>query len=660
MKAFADNTRAVIYTSLFAMLMLPLLVQAQSKEVQFDHLSMKDGLSMNPIMTIAQDNAGFLWFGTPDGLNRYDGYNFKVYKSDENDPNSLSDNFITALSVSREGNIWVGTLGNGLNEYSSLTGSFKRFLSTDGSSKIKSNNIWSLNQDRRGRLWVGTDKGLTVIDTKTEELIPYLEEHPALVALNELTILKMFEDKDGVCWFGSTAGLYKYNPANQKVTKYLQSDPGANSLSQNIVIDIYQDSRQTIWVGTVDGLNKYNERGDDFTKFYFKKKVTKEEAMTFEQNTYSLINIYSGNTVRTMIEDEYGTLWMGTDMELIRFNIFTEEFVSFEKDLNDATGINDHFIRALFMDESDNLWIGTMGSGLNKVDLKPRKFVRYEKKLNDPTSLSQNYIRAIAEDLEGNIWLGTLVGGLNKFFPNEEVFQHYSHDPDKPGLTPNGNNVWSLLVDRDNILWVGTNTGLNRFDLQTGKFKYYTHSAEDRGSLSENTVRSIFEDASGVLWIGTEYGLNKFDKETEKFTRYVKNGDGNTSISDNTIWSITQDRNGNIWIATDNGLNRLNPNLEKFKHYRKVKGNEGSISHNGIRTLYIDSRGVLWVGTQRGLCRFNRSKDSFDRYDESSGMPNSFVYGILEDAKGNLWMSILINLLQKLQLLDGQIESLLG
>jgi len=611
----------------------------QRKEVTFDHLSMKDGLSMNPIMTIEQDNTGFLWFGTPDGLNRYDGYSFKIFKSVENDPKSLSDNFITALAIGKKGNVWVGTLSNGLNEYDSKTGQFTRFLKNDEHPMIVSNTIWSLNQDKRGMLWVGTDKGVTVIDTKNSQNVAFLEDHPALVALNNLTVLKVFEDIQGVFWFGTTSGLIKYNPTNQQVDIYQENNDKPKSLSNNIVLDIYQDIKQTIWIGTVDGLNKYNSKGDNFKTFYFKKGISEEDKKSNSQTNYSLINIYSGNTIRGIIEDEYGTLWMGTDMELVRFNIFTEEYVSFKKDLNNVSGINDHFIRALFKDKSGNLWIGTMGSGLNKVDLKPRKFAWYKKKFNDPTSISQNYVRAIAEDHDGHVWMGTLVGGLNKFLPDQEEFVHYPYDPNKPGLTPNGDNVWSLLVDKENILWIGTNSGLNRYDIETEQFAYFSHDAKNPKSISQNTVRSLFEDADGVLWVGTDKGLNRLDKKSGTFKRYLKHGDDNTSISDNTIWRITQDRRGSIWVATDDGLNKMNPKAEKFKHYRKDNRKEGSLSHSGIRTLYVDSRGVLWVGTQKGLCKLNESSDTFACYDEKDGLPNSFIYSILEDVKGHLWIS---------------------
>ncbi|MCH8318854.1 MAG: hypothetical protein IIA88_10240, partial [Bacteroidetes bacterium] len=631
----------------------------RTRPLQFDHLSMKDGLSMNPVMSIVQDKKGFLWFGTQDGLNRFDGYKFTVFKTRDDDSNSISDNFITTLFVDQPGNLWIGTFGGGLNKYDIKTGKFKRFnINSSSGYGLKSDLIWSI-ESVESKLWIGTDKGIVVIDPVSAEFVNILEQYPSLEKLSGSSVLCIFRDSSGKLWFGTTYGLLLFQPDNGKLTTFLHNNRDPNSLSHNTVLKVFEDSKNNLWIGTIDGLNKYDPGSESFTNYFFKeeRRSVSEEMETGgsnTRNTYSLINNYSGNTIRCIFEDETGIFWIGTDMELIRFDPLTGDFVNYKKELVNPTGINDHFIRTLYKDRSNNLWIGTMGSGLNKVNLVPKKFILYQKRVNDPVSLSSNYIRAIQEDNRGNIWIGTLIGGLNRFDPQKEKFYHYPKSDGPAENSPNDNNVWSLCTDSHGWVWIGTNNGLNRYDPVSGKFRHYVHNKNDPTSISENTIRGIFQDSKGNLWVGTEKGLNKFDYESEKFKHYIKNegisqptrnsstarnAEISNSISNNTVWKIIEDRTGNLWLATNDGLNKFDPESEKFTIYKKIQGNIYSLSHNGVRTLYEDTKGNLWVGTQNGLNQFVPASGTFIRYDESSGLPNAFIYGILEDDEGYLWIS---------------------
>ncbi len=612
---------------------------SQKEELQFEHLSMKDGLSMNPVMDIIQDSKGFLWFGTQDGLNKYDGYSFKVFKTSDADTTTISDNFITALCLDKNKRVWVGTL-NGLNLYDPATGSFQRFVQTN--VNFISNKIYCLFSDPSGLIWIGTEKGISLFDTDKLEFISVKDKFPYMSVLEQKTVLRVFREKSGIYWFGTTSGLVKYDPATNRLTNYFSNAENNESLSNNIVLSIFQDSKENLWFGTLDGLNKYDKHNNTFSHQYFKKNEnelasTKKNNALAGVNIYSIVNNYGGNTIRCILEDTDGWLWIGTDMELIIYNPTSGKYINYKKDLINPTGINDHFIRSMYLDHSLNIWVGTLGNGLNKVNLKQKKFLHFQKKVNNSNSLSENYVRSICEDNTGQLWIGTLVGGLNEFNPKTMQFSHYKKEENQNGNNINDNNVWAVCYDQlvDGV-WLGTNNGLDFLDLKTKKFTHYIHTEKDPTSISDNTIRNVFIDSRGNVWCGTENGLNKFNRETKQFKYYNK---FNSGISNNTVWKIAEDKEGKFWLATNDGLNRFDSETEKFEVFRQIRGNINSLSQNGVRTLHIEQNGTIWIGTQNGLNKLDPKTLNFTRFDESNGLPNPFIYSITEDQNGHLWIS---------------------
>lgn len=612
---------------------------SQKEELQFEHLSMKDGLSMNPVMDIIQDSKGFLWFGTQDGLNKYDGYSFKVFKTSDTTTTTISDNFITALCLDKNKRVWVGTL-NGLNLYNPSNGTFKRFVPTN--INFISNKIYCLYNDPSGLIWIGTEKGISLFDTDKLEFISVKDKFPYMSVLEQKTVLRVFKDKSGVYWFGTTSGLVKYDPSKNSLNNYFSSAENNQSLSNNIVLSIFQDSKENLWFGTLDGLNKYDKHNNTFSHQYFKKTEneltsTKKNNAVNGVNIYSIVNNYGGNTIRCILEDTEGWLWIGTDMELIIYQPNSGKYINYKKDLINPTGINDHFIRSMYLDHSLNIWVGTLGNGLNKVNLKQKKFIHFQKKVNNSNSLSENYVRSICEDSDGKLWIGTLVGGLNEFDPKTMQFLHYKKDELLSDKSINDNNVWAVCYDKFiNGVWLGTNNGLDFLDLKTKIFTHYVHTEKDPTSISDNTIRNVFIDSKGNVWCGTENGLNKFNRETKQFKYYNK---FNSNISNNTVWKISEDKEGKLWLATNDGLNCFDPETEKFEIFRQITGNINSLSQNGVRTIHIEQNGTIWIGTQNGLNKLDPKTLKFTRYDESDGLPNPFIYSITEDQNGHLWIS---------------------
>lgn len=610
---------------------------SQKEDIQFEHLSMKDGLSMNPVMAITQDNRGFLWFGSQDGLNKYDGYKFEVFKTKDEDSASISDNFITALCSDDNGKLWVGTLA-GLNAYNPITNSFKRFNFT--CANFTCTKIYCLFKDDQGLIWIGTEKGLALFDSKKEEFLSLNSKFRGLSDLSQKSILCITQDKKGNYWIGTTNGLIKYNTSEFTIKNYTADSP--NGLSNNIILSFHEDKSGNMWIGTLEGLNKFNESDESFSYQYFKEhskflaSTTKSSALE-GINIYSIVNNYGGNTIRCIRETADGMFWIGTDMELVIYNPSNGKYINYKKDLINPNGINDHFIRSMYVDRSLNLWIGTLGNGLNKVNLKPKKFKHFQKKINNQFSLSENYVRSICEDEAGNVWVGVLVGGLNKYSSKSDSFYHYIKTGEISPRSIIDNNVWALCYDKfSKGLWIGTNNGLDYLDFKTNVFKHYTHKDEDSHTIADNTIRNVFIDSKGNPWFGTENGLSRFNRNDETFTNYTTK---NSGLSNATVWKIAEDKNGNLWLATNDGLNEFNPLRESFSSYKKNKNDENSLSHNSIRSLLIDSGNTLWVGTQNGFNKFDFKTKKFKRYFEKDGLPNSFIYAIVEDKNHRLWIS---------------------
>jgi ligand-binding sensor domain-containing protein/serine phosphatase RsbU (regulator of sigma subunit) len=612
---------------------------AQKEDLQFEHLSMKDGLSMNPVMAIIQDSKGFLWFGTQDGLNKYDGYSFRIYKTNDIDTTTISDNFITALCLDKKKQLWIGTL-NGLNLYNPSNGTFKRFVKTN--NYFQNLKIYCLYADPSGLIWVGTESGISLFDPETMEFVNLKEKFPHMSVLDQKAVLCIYKDHSGIYWFGTTSGLIKHDPLNNTLQNFYSNVNKDGALSNNIVLSIFEDSKGNMWFGTLEGLNRYEKTSGNFVAEYFKRSAqqlasTKKNNAVAGVNIYSIVNNYGGNTIRCILEDTDGWLWIGTDMELIIFHPGSGRFINYKKDLINPTGINDHFIRSMYVDHSLNLWIGTLGNGLNKVNLKQKKFIHYQKKVNNPQSLSENYVRSICEDNSGMLWVGTLVGGLNQFDPVKQTFNTFKKSEETFANSINDNNVWSVCFDSSaNGLWAGTNNGLDFYDFSNKKFTHYVHTETDPNTISDNTIRNVFIDSKNNVWCGTENGLNLFDRESKTFKYYNKL---NSGISNNTVWKILEDREHTLWLATNDGLNRFDPGSGKFEIFRQIPGDASSLSQNAVRTIFIETSGLIWVGTQNGLNLLNPATGKFKRYDEQDGLPNPFIYAIMEDEKEHLWIS---------------------
>ncbi len=561
-------------------------------------------------------------------MNRYDGYSFEVFKPILHDSTSISNNSIWALHEDADGDIWIGTF-DGLNRYNPATEKFKRYMhDPNNPNSLSHKYARALYEDHSGTLWVGTNGGgLSKVDKKTGTFTRYVNEPDNPHCISNNVVLCMYEDQQGLLWVGTENGLNCFDRETETFICYRNSIRDRYSISHNTINALFEDSRGIFWIGTKNGLNKFNYLAKKFIRFLSDHRDP---------------STISNNDIRAIFEDKSGTLWIGTDDGLNRYDRENEFFVQYKHEPDDPNSLSKNGIRSMYEDRSGMIWVGTWASGINLFEQQRKKFEHYKNLPYTTNSLSYNFVLPLYEDKDNILWIGTYGGGLNRLDRKNKSFTHYRHSPWNPSSISH-DRVRALCETRAGEFWIGTwGGGLNKFDKKTGTFTHYRHDPDDSTTLGADVIRTLFEDSRGTLWIGTDGGgVNTFDPATGIFTRYPHNPDDPHSISGNRIFDIKESKSGDIWIATfGGGLNKYEINEKTFTHYRHDPKNPNSLCHDHIMGLHEDSDGILWIGSDgKGFNKFDPVTGTFTLYNEEHGLPNSVVYAILEDDRGNLWMS---------------------
>ena len=629
------NVARLKYKIGYTVLMLVLFninisLQAQNFDIDFEQISIEHGLSQSSIFTIFQDSKGFLWFGSQDGLNKYDGYNFKIYKHNPLDSTSISDNWINSICEDNSGNIWIGTSGGGLCLFDSGKEQFITFKQNEkDSNNVSQNRILSVFCSSSNMVWIGTDGGgLNRYDPVSKKFSYYRHDPENEKSLANDNVSVIYEDKSGVLWIGTRGGglcqLIEIGDNKKVFRSYVHDVDKSKSLSNNYIQCIFEDRDGSLWIGTEDGLNQMDRQAGLFKRYLHESN-----------DPYSISN----NKIYDIFEDKYHILWIATDAGLNFFNEANEKFWQVNHNLYNPNSLSNDLVRCIYQDQSGTIWIGTYGGGLNHFDWRKRTFGHYKNIAGDPNSLNDNNVWSILKDSSGQLWIGTNKG-LNKFSSQTHRLTVYQHDP-KDDKSLSDDIVRVIYEDKSGSLWFGTKSGgLNKFIPEKDKFLRFVHDPEDPYSLSDNTVRAILQDSNGILWVGTWEGLDKYDRNTGRFKHYRYDPDKSTSISDNRVRCIYQDHTNTIWIGTYRGLNRFDPDDEIFVRYINDPEEETSISHDRVITIQEDNTGDLWIGTYGGgLNHFRRDTGIFERFTEKDGLANDAIYGILSDENDHLWLS---------------------
>jgi len=587
-------------------------------QVAFEQISVEDGLSQSSVNAVLQDSRGFMWFGTDDGLNRYDGYNFVVYQADRDGDRGLSHETVTALIEDGSGGLWIGTPG-GLDRLDLETARFTHYRhDEEDPHSLIDDEVLVLHQDRAGWLWAGTSGGLERFDPDTEQFVHYRANLRDPRSLPDNRVTSIYEDGSGTLWIGTWRGLSRWHPDENRFTRHRLAPEDRTELGHNAVQAIVDDRRGTLWIGTGgSGFYRFDRQTGAFSQL-----------LVDPRDVAGLAH----NDVTSIWEDRAGTLWLGTDGGgLYQLDGDGNQLIPYQNDPQDSGSLSSNYVNAIYESRRGILWIGTSGGGISKLDRDKRKFALYQADPSAPDSLSHNGVLALAEDAERILWVGTDGGGLDRFDPASGAFAHHTHDPGDPSTLSN-NRVTAIHPGRDGHLWVGTwGGGIAKFDRRTGRFTHYQADPFDPHSLSSNMVYAVIQDHEGLVWVGTDAGLERFDPAVGRFSIYVGPGEG--------VRAIHEDPEHDLWFATDDGLGRFDRGRGRVTRYGADSRPYTDLNRYEVNAIYGDRAGTLWIGTPHGLSRFDSGVEVFAHYGEEDGLADDAVQAILEDERGYLWIS---------------------
>ena len=633
---------------------------AHHTTLSFQHLSVEQGLSFNEVTAILQDSRSFIWFGTANGLNKYDGYSFTVYKTNLLDSTSLSDNYINTLYEDAHGDLWINaafrlnrinrgtgritrhlteahltsvcedssadpkresmwftTLGQGLYRYDRTSNRFTAFrYDQTGSNSIGSDSTFCALLDSAKTLWVGTTHGLNSLDSSRGQFRHY----PSGPRHDVYTLFQDPHDARGLLWIGARDGLYVYDMTSGSFSRYPNDIARPLLPRDNDVRTIYADRTGRLWVGTKGGMAGFDRSTRRFVSY---------QGGLFA-NTWGYVN-----KAWSICEDKAGTLWMVSHWGALR---------RFDEARNEWTPVSvssDHDIlfHSVCEDRSGTLWFGTVADAVFKCDRARKPFVLYTKVPGDTSSLSSATVTGVSEDASGTVWVGT-TAGLNKLDPSTGTFTHYLHDSRNPFSLSN-NEIWPVLEDRMGKLWIGTEGGgLEEFDRRRNQFVHHRFLPGDSLSLASDEVHSLCESRDGTLWIGTAPSVMQYLPATNGFRRHPPDHPKAQIWSE--VRALLEDHLGSIWIAVPGGgllsYDRTPGIWAQYVRDPKAATGTRSIGDMGVRSLCEDHQGTLWVGTDGGLFRFDRQTQTFAPYSVKEGLKDDYVDAILEDGKGCLWL----------------------
>ena len=609
------NKKYIIYMLLLIILLITtnIVYVSAYNNINFKNITSEDGLSQGTVETIIQDDQGYIWLGINDGLCRYNGYEFKIYKHDEELENSITNNYIVDIKQDNSGNIWVGT-ANGLSKIDTKTDLITNYNMNDEEKSLSHYNIGDILITKSGDVLVGTSDGLNIYNEKKVEFYRIFNKDSDL---SSQFIRSLAEDENQNIWVATNNGIDKIDIKNNKNIISFKTGHGKFDISENDIYVVRYDPKGYIWAGALkEGLNRIDINTNEVKQY--KNDDRDEKSLP-------------GNYVKDILRDSSGNLWVGTDNGLAKYNEQTENFATYKNKIYDKTSLVNDEVFSIQEDESGLIWVGTY-AGISMFDPNTN-IEHYKKDPFDENSISDNSIHGIYEDKDGLLWVGTNSKGVNVINRKNYNVKHLNKtSKDYPISDDNINDV----VGIDNKIFIATKNGLNEVDKDLKTINIY--NTED--GICNNNITALFADSKKNVWIGTANGISVLNTNTNEIID-ITDILTNHNIEDQYIKVIYEDSKGNYWVGCfiDGGLVKIDPNKRTIENYRNKKEDKTSISSNNIRSIVEDKNGNLYIGTSYGLNKLNESNNTFERYLEKDGLSNNTVYGLLVDDNNNLWAS---------------------
>jgi ligand-binding sensor domain-containing protein/serine phosphatase RsbU (regulator of sigma subunit) len=593
----------------------------------FRHLSLEQGLSQAAVRALFQDSKGFLWVATEDGLNRYDGYGFTVFRNDPLDPDSLPDNGQASFAEGKGNVLWIGTIDRGIARLDLSTLRFERFLpDPQRAGGLPAGPVAAILEDRSGILWAGVGGGgLLRLAPGGSSFEAFRPEPGKPGGFPAAVVLALAEDAEGALWVGTVGqGVLKVDARDGRVLEAFNRDPEDPSRTANAVVtDVLVDRAGRVWAAA--------------------GPLARIDPVTREVRVYrhdpSDPASFPSRQARRLAEDADGRIWIATENGLVRLDPRTEVFTTFRNRPDDASSLPSNRTNTVLVDRSGLLWTGLDGSGLAVLDLSGSPFRTHRYQAGRPDGLTAPIVRGVHEAPDGTLWMGLSGGGLNALDPATGRVRAFRAGPPPAGLS--SDDVWNVTTDEEGIAWAATlGGGLNRVDPRTGAVRVFRAVRGPPGSLSSDQLRVVLEGRDGGLWIGTAGGgLCRFDRRAERFDCFRNDPNDPTSLSSNVVRAVHEGPSGTLWAGTDRGINRLDRSTGRFTRFLDDPSRPETAGIARVYGLWEAPDGILWAGTPRGLVRLDPATGAVRRYRQADGLPNESVYSILADDTGSLWVS---------------------
>ncbi len=593
---------------------------------QFRRLDNQSGLSNNHVNTVFTDSRGFLWAGTISGLNRFDGYNFKVFKNDPSRPGTIPFNNVHYIYEDHLGWLWIFDNTGQYTLFNPETETFTHNHPTLGSNfPIPWNNIIFLRPDRKDHLWIGTaNNGLFVFDTQLQKIQRLANKPADSGSLSDSSVSDLIHGNNNKTYVVYTAGLIDIiDSETTKVMGRMRIPVNPTLAETSREYRIFADNDNDLWV--------YSNDPDEGIYLY-----TNEEWKFITSRSRS-VSITS-QAITGILQDNKGDIWIGTDhggLNVINKETFAITYMA--SLAGDYTTLSGNSITGLTKGADGIIWVGTYKNGINYYHENLFLFEHYRSGPYQTHNSFTNDVNCFAEDKDGNLWIGTNGGGLVFFDRTRNTFITWRNNP-KNTNSLSSDVIVSLLIDKNNQLWIGTyQGGLNR--MEGNRFFHYRHNPSDPASLSNNSVWQILEDHKGNIWVGTlGGGLDLLNRSTGRFTNYSPS---NSDLSSTFVLTLFEDLQNNLWVGTSYGLNRLESSSRKFTTFFNQEGNPRSLSNNHVLSVSQDSEGRIWIGTRNGLNLYSQESSEFIRYSTGDGLPDHNIISMEPAADGSLWIATL-------------------